>query len=37
MGWYYNGRILPIDSYHYVIDLNFENNKPITGNVTIVR
>ena len=33
----YGGRILPIDSYHYVIDLNFGDNKPITGNVTIVR
>jgi gliding motility-associated-like protein len=32
----FDGRILPIDSYHYIIDLN--NNEPgITGNVTIVR
>ncbi len=33
----YNGRALPIDSYHYVIDLNFGNNNPPPGNVTIVR
>ena len=32
----FDGRHLPIDSYHYVIDLN--NDEPaITGNVTIVR
>ncbi len=32
----FNGRVLPIDSYHYVIDLN--NNEPaILGNITIVR
>ena len=31
-----SGRILPIDSYHYVIDLNTDE-PPITGNVTIVR
>jgi gliding motility-associated-like protein len=32
----FNGRHLPIDSYHYVINLN--NDEPaITGNVTIVR
>jgi gliding motility-associated-like protein len=30
------GRELPIDSYHYVIDLN-NDEPPITGNVTIVR
>jgi gliding motility-associated-like protein len=33
----YNGRVLPIDSYHYVIDLNYGDNKPILNNVTIVR
>ncbi len=32
-----SGRILPIDSYHYVIDLNTDKDDPITGNVTIVR
>ena len=32
----FDGRHLPIDSYHYVINLN--NDEPaITGNVTIVR
>ena len=31
-----NGRDLPIDSYHYIIDLN-NGSKPIIGNVTIVR
>jgi gliding motility-associated-like protein len=32
----FDGRTLPIDSYHYVIDLN--NDEPgVTGNVTIVR
>jgi hypothetical protein len=33
----YSGRVLPIDSYHYVIDLNYGENDPITGKVTIVR
>ena len=32
-----DGRKLPIDSYHWVIDLNYQDYKPITGNVTIVR
>ena len=32
----YNGRDLPIDSYHYVI-LPGKGRKPITGNVTIIR
>jgi len=32
-----NGRTLPVDSYHYIIDLNYGNNTPILGNVTIVR
>jgi len=32
----FNGRRLPIDSYHYVIDLK-NNTAPITGNITIVR
>jgi len=32
----FNGRELPIDSYHYIIDLN-NDEPPITGNVTIVR
>jgi gliding motility-associated-like protein len=31
-----NGRNLPIDSYHYIIDLN-NGTKPIIGNITIVR
>ena len=31
-----NGRSLPIDSYHYVIDLH-NGTKPILGDVTIVR
>ena len=30
------GRKLPIDSYHYIIDLH-NNTKPIIGNITIVR
>ena len=32
----YKGRSLPVDSYHYVIDLN-NGSKPIVGNVTIVK
>jgi gliding motility-associated-like protein len=31
-----NGAALPIDSYHYIIDLH-NGRKPIVGNVTIVR
>ena len=31
------GRPMPIDSYHYIIDLNYGDNDPILGNVTIVR
>ena len=31
-----NGVLLPIDSYHYVIDLH-NGSKPIVGNITIVR
>ncbi|MFN8210524.1 MAG: gliding motility-associated C-terminal domain-containing protein [Bacteroidales bacterium] len=31
-----NGAVLPIDSYHYVIDLH-NGSKPILGNVTIVK
>ncbi|HUX59151.1 MAG TPA: gliding motility-associated C-terminal domain-containing protein, partial [Bacteroidales bacterium] len=31
-----NGRDLPIDSYHYIIDLH-NGGKPLVGNVTIVR
>jgi gliding motility-associated-like protein len=31
-----NGYILPIDSYHYIIDLH-NGSRPIIGNVTIVR
>ena len=31
-----NGSTLPIDSYHYIIDLH-NGHKPIVGNVTIVR
>jgi len=33
----FDGRHLPIDSYHYIIDLNKEDEPAITGNVTIVR
>jgi gliding motility-associated-like protein len=33
----YNGKYLPMDSYHYVIDLKEEGLPKITGNVTIVR
>ena len=32
----FTGRELPIDSYHYIIDLN-NDEPPITGNITIVR
>jgi len=32
----FTGRQLPIDSYHYIIDLN-NGEPPVTGNVTIVR
>ena len=32
----YNGRDLPVDSYHYVIDLK-NGAKPVLGHVTIVR
>lgn len=31
-----NGSMLPIDSYHYIIDLN-DGKKPVIGNVTIVK
>jgi gliding motility-associated-like protein len=31
-----NGRILPVDSYHYIIDLH-NGSKLIIGNVTVVR
>jgi gliding motility-associated-like protein len=31
-----NGSVLPIDSYHYIIDLH-NGSKPLVGNVTIVR
>jgi gliding motility-associated-like protein len=31
-----NGRPLPVDSYHYIIDLH-NGSKPLVGNVTIVR
>ncbi len=31
-----NGKPLPIDSYHYIIDLN-NGTKPLVGNITIVR
>jgi gliding motility-associated-like protein len=31
-----NGKTLPIDSYHYIIDLH-DGSKPIVGNITIVR
>ncbi len=33
---YFNGRSLPIDSYHYIIDLK-NGEQAITGNITIVR
>ncbi|MEA1897011.1 MAG: gliding motility-associated C-terminal domain-containing protein, partial [Bacteroidota bacterium] len=32
----YKGRDLPVDSYHYIIDLN-NGTKPIVGNISIVR
>jgi gliding motility-associated-like protein len=32
----FDGKTLPIDSYHYIIDLH-NDQKPLTGNVTIVR
>jgi len=31
-----NGRMLPVDSYHYIIDLH-NGTKPIVGNITLVR
>jgi gliding motility-associated-like protein len=31
-----NGVVLPIDSYHYLIDLH-NGSKPILGNITIVK
>jgi gliding motility-associated-like protein len=33
----FDGRRLPIDSYHYIIDLNTDDDRPVTGNITIVR
>jgi gliding motility-associated-like protein len=33
----FNGRELPVDSYHYIIDLNTGEDPPVTGHVTIVR
>ncbi|RKY46880.1 MAG: hypothetical protein DRP86_08470 [Candidatus Neomarinimicrobiota bacterium] len=32
----YKGKLLPMDSYHYVIDLG-DGSKPLLGNVTIIR
>jgi len=32
----FDGRPLPIDSYHYIIELN-NGEPPVTGNITIVR
>ena len=32
----FDGRRLPVDSYHYIIDLH-DDNVPSTGNITIVR
>jgi gliding motility-associated-like protein len=31
-----NGEILPIDSYHYIIDVH-KGKRPIVGNITIVK
>ena len=31
-----NGKPMPIDSYHYIIDLN-KGRKPVVGNITIVK
>jgi hypothetical protein len=31
-----NGKILPVDSYHFVIDLG-NGTPPIIGNITIVK
>lgn len=32
-----DGRILPMDSYYFVISLNYEGNETITGTVTIIK
>jgi len=31
-----NGKVLPIDSYHYIIDVH-KGRKPVIGNITIVK
>ncbi len=33
----YKGKALPVDSYFYVIEFDIENEKPITGHVTILK
>lgn len=33
----YRGRDLPVDTYHYVLDLHKGDNPPVRGSVTIVR
>lgn len=32
-----NGQDLPSETYYYILNLNFEDRKPLTGNITIVR
>jgi gliding motility-associated-like protein len=32
-----NGEGLPSETYYYILNLNFEDRKPLTGNITIVR
>jgi gliding motility-associated-like protein len=31
-----NGKLLPMDSYHYIVDYN-DGRKPLVGNITIIR
>jgi gliding motility-associated-like protein len=33
----FKGTVLPMDSYHYIIELNKEGFNPLTGQVTIIR
>ncbi len=33
----YKGNVLPVDSYFYVIDIDVENENPVTGHVTIIK
>ncbi len=36
-GTWNNGKELPVATYYYVIDLNEEGRKPVTGSITIIR